>query len=623
MVQIEENAWRHIVRYGALSRAHYLVLSWVFGFVSLSFITWVTWKLGLSHASAGFVFLIALVLLSLMDSYLASGIFSLFAAAALNYFFVPPLYSFEIADLKDCWALLAFLTTSLIITSLIRHTRRLGDAHREQAKLIDLTHDSMFVRGIDDVITFWNRGAEALYGWNRDAAVGKVSHRLLKTRFPVPPEDITQTLDKDGFWEGELLHIKQDGEEVAVASRWSLLRDARGQKLATLETNNDITKRKLAEDTLRRTQAAYLAEAQKLSGTGSFGWNPNKKTLFWSEQTFDILDYDLSVQPSIELMLARVHPDDTRRFRDVVIGDGQLRDNVDLRYRLMMTDRSIKYVHLVARTISELAPEVEYVGALMDVTASERTQQALHEAHAELAHVSRLTTMGELSASIAHEVGQPLSGIVTDADACLRWLMRDTPSIDEARACLARILADGKRAGEIVQRIRQLTRRAEPQKIELDVNETIRESASLVHREIRNQGVVVQYDLATGLEPTFADKIQLQQVLINLILNGIQAMVATVGHTKELHFVSRSDGNGQINVTVRDSGKGIDPSETDRLFKAFFTTRDQGMGMGLSICRSIIEAHGGSMTAENNTGPGASFGFSLPVLRKTASAASA
>lgn len=247
-------------------------------------------------------------------------------------------------------------------------------------------------------------------------------------------------------------------------------------------------------------------------------------------------------------------------------------------------------------------------------TAAARAEEQLQALQVELAHAARVTTLGELSASIAHEVGQPLGAIVTSGEACLRWLGHSTPQPEEVRACVQHMIGEGRRASEIVRRIRTLTSKATPRKTSLELNEVIDEVVSLVKRELLNHRVSLRLKLASGLPPLLGDRVQLQQVLINLVINGIQAMADIGDDARELLIESHRDNDGYVVVAVQDSGPGIDPENAERLFDAFFTTKADGMGMGLSICRSIIEAHGGQVWASNNAGRGAVFQLSLPSI---------
>jgi C4-dicarboxylate-specific signal transduction histidine kinase len=247
----------------------------------------------------------------------------------------------------------------------------------------------------------------------------------------------------------------------------------------------------------------------------------------------------------------------------------------------------------------------------MDITAAKQAEDELHEAHAALAHVTRVTTLGELMASIAHEVNQPLAGIVTNGEACMRWLARDVPNLDEARSAVERMIGDGRRASGIIRKLRALSRKDGLRKTPLNLNDVINDTIPLVRRELFNNRVVLRLSLAQGLPVVMGDKVQLQQVVLNLTVNAIQAMSQIGTRPRTLSVRSEPYGETGVCVTVSDSGDGIDPENTDRLFNAFFTTKDGGMGMGLSICRSIVEDHGGRIWGANNDAPGATFGFIL------------
>jgi len=596
-----------------------LAALWIFGCVALTIVTWVCFRLELASGAVACAYLIVIVLLSLLDSFISSAIFSVVAVAFLDFFFIPPLFSLEVTDPQDILTLVAFVLTSFVVTGLVRRLRDMADAHAEQARLLDLTHDSVFVRDANDVITFWNRGAEELYGWTREETRGRTTNDLLQTKFPIPLEEITQVLLRTGRWEGELVQTKRDGAQINVASRWSLQRDPKGRPIGTLETNNDITQRKRAEEALRRIQATYLAEAQKLSGTGSFGWNVVTGELFWSEETFRIFEHDPTLQPSVEAVIRLVHPDDAALVQHVIDRAAREKQGFDFEHRLLMTDGSVKHLRIVASVVSGATGTVQLVGAVMDITAAKRAQEQLHQAHAELAYVTRVTTLGELTASIAHEVNQPLAAIVTNGEASLRFLGRDPPHLDEVRGAVKRMIGDGKRASEIVQRIRALTKKTEPQSFPVYLYDVISESVSLMQREVATQRVSLCMELTPELPAILGDCVQLQQVIINLIVNGIQAMAAVDDRSCELVIRSHRDDGGLVLVSVQDSGIGIDPRNASRLFDAFFTTKPDGMGMGLAICRTIIEAHGGRLWASSNAGPGATFQFSLPAISADAS----
>jgi PAS domain S-box-containing protein len=485
---------------------------------------------------------------------------------------------------------------------------------REQAGLLNLTHDTVFVRDMNDVITYWNRGAEELYGWKRGEAVGKITHQLMQTIFPKPLEEITADLLHTGRWEGELVHTKKDDTQAIVASRWSVQRDARGRPVAIMETNNDITERKQAEDALRRSEA-YLAEAQRLSLTGSFSWKISGGELFWSEESSKILGYDRTTKPSLELLIQRIHPADIARVRQVIDRASRDRKDWELEHRFQLPDGSVKSVKVVARAVADESGRIEFVGAIMDVSAAKQAEEELRQAQAELAHITRVTTLGELTASIAHEVNQPIAAVATNAAAGLSWLEAEPPNLDEVRATLGSIVKDAKRAGDVMHRIRALAKKAPLRMARFDVNEAVLDVIALVRSELVRHGVSLQTQLATDLPLIEGDRIQLQQVILNLVLNAVEAMSGIDNGAREVRISTGRETSNAVLVTVRDFGMGLDPQSVDRLFEAFYTTKPGGLGMGLAICRSIIQTHGGRLWATANEPRGAVFQFTLPLER--------
>ena len=370
---------------------------------------------------------------------------------------------------------------------LYEDTRSTEESLREQASLLSLTHDAIFVCHMNGVLKYWNRGAQELYGWTAEEAIGNVTHDLLRTIFPIAREEIAAEVMRTGRWEGELVQIKKDGRQIVVVSRWSLQRDETGAPVGFLETNNDITERKQAEE------------------------------------------------------------------------------------------------------------------------ERERLRQEL----AHLAHLNRVSTMGELTASLAHEVNQPLAAIVTNAQVCLRWLTRDVPNLQEVREAAELIARDGKRASDVISRIRALVRKTGSEKAQLNINQAIEEVAHLTEDEALRKGVVLRTELAGDLPFLLGDRVQLQQVLLNLIINGVEAMSSVADGPCDLLVYSRLHESNQVLVGVQDSGVGIEPENLKKIFNPFYTTKSDGMGMGLAISRSIVENHGGKLWASPNDGPGATFQFTL------------
>ena len=365
------------------------------------------------------------------------------------------------------------------------------------------------------------------------------------------------------------------------------------------------------------SKEAYLAEAQHLSHTGSFGWNPSSGFI-WSDETFQIFGFDRGTSPTIETVIDRTHPEDVERVRQFIEGEPRDGKDYDLEHRLLMPDGSVKYLHVVAHPLKAGAGERAFVGAVMDVTAAKRAEEAVQEAQAALAHVTRMATLGELTAWITHEVNQPLTGIVTNGAACLRWLDKAPPALDEARRSVEDMISDARRASEVIHRIRALSKKTDAEKVPLDINDVIREGSRLVQREAITHGASLRLELAQELPSILGDRVQLQQVIINLVINAIQAMASVTDRPRILLIRSQQSEDGHVLVAVRDSGTGIEAKSVNKLFKAFFTTKPSGMGMGLSICRTIIEAHSGQVSAANNSGPGATFQLILPSRSLTA-----
>jgi C4-dicarboxylate-specific signal transduction histidine kinase len=368
----------------------------------------------------------------------------------------------------------------------------------------------------------------------------------------------------------------------------------------------------IARQRAERRSEAYSAEAQRLSHTGSFGWRPSSGEIFWSDETFRIFQCDRTTTPTVELILQRVHPEDAALVRQTIERASQDGKDFEHECRLVMPDGAIKHVNVVAHALNDESDGIEFAGAVMDVSDRKRAEEALRQAQADLAHVTRVTTMGELTASLAHEVNQPIAAAVTNANTCLRWLTRDHPDVGEARAAAMRIVKDGTRAADIVSRIRLLFKKGAPQRELVDINEVIRAMIVLLRGEATRYSISVRAELATDLPQVTGDRVQFQQVLMNLMINGIDAMKEADG-TRELSIKSQPVENEQLLVSVSDTGVGLPPQQADQIFNAFFTTKPHGTGMGLRISRSIIESHGGRLWAADNSPRGASFCFTLPI----------
>jgi PAS domain S-box-containing protein len=596
-----------------IARLRYLAALWLFGIAALVATAWACFRLGVGFEAASSALLIMIVFLSLMDSLISSVLFSIVAVVGLDYYFVPPLFTPLIFSQQDFWALATFVVASLVITSLVRRTRRLADRLRDRARLLDLTHDSVFVRNLGGAITYWNHGAEQLYGWEEEEAIGKVAHDLLQTVFPTPFEDISGELSAAGHWEGELVHTKRDGSKATVASRWSLQKDGRGQRIGTLETNSDVTARKRAEETLAQIQAAHLTEAQRLGRTGSWSLDMSSGVMSASPELIRIFGLEPEKDDlTQDLVLESVHPDDRAFIEEVMQRRASTAADYEYDYRIIAPDGTVRHLHSVSHPVfGEDGALVGYFGTAMDISERKQAEEALRQAYDDLARVSRVSIISELTASLAHEINQPISAAVANAKASLRWLDSETPNLEEARAAVAAIVSNGTLAAEIVSRTRRLFERGALQGELIEVNDVIRESVQLLSSEAARHAVSIRTFLELTPEIQ-ADRVQLQQVLVNLVLNAFDALKEVDGQ-KEVAIRSQLDGE-QVMVSVSDTGVGLPPEMVDRLFETFFTTKPRGTGMGLSISRSIITAHGGRLWAEPNEPRGATFRFTLPIL---------
>jgi signal transduction histidine kinase/CheY-like chemotaxis protein len=371
--------------------------------------------------------------------------------------------------------------------------------------------------------------------------------------------------------------------------------------------------RKKAEEAFRRSEM-YLAEAQRLSDTGSFGWDPASGKIYWSDETYRIFECDPTIEPTVQLVLDRTHPDDRLRLRQIIDYASIERSEFTAEHRLLMADGSVKYVRAVAHPSTGEDPEsFVFVGAVMDITERKRAEEErerLHQLEADLAYMNRVSMMGELAASLAHEIKQPIAAAAINAEACTQWLRPDATDVTEASEAAAATVAAVTRAGGIIDRVSSLYRRGTPERQSVDLNEIVREMSVLLGDTAIRKGVSIRTDLDPELPTTTADRVQLQQVLMNLMLNGIEAMQDMGG---ELTVASKRTEDGQLLISVSDTGIGVSLDEVERIFEAFFTTKPRGTGMGLSISRRIIASHGGHLWANPHTGRGATFQFTLPV----------
>jgi PAS domain S-box-containing protein len=502
--------------------------------------------------------------------------------------------------------------------ALRRSEARLAKAERELRRTLDLIPILAWRTRPDGYAEYLNKrwldytglSPEQALGWEWRAAVHPDDRpalhyawlRMLETG---KPDDV------------EARMRRFDGTYRWFLFRSEALRDEAGAVVAWYGTNIDIEDRKQAESAWQRSQA-YSAEAQKLSQTGSFAWDVATRHYYWSEQTYQILGFDRSIKPRISLVVERTHPDDRYIMERELDRSAQKAPYHDFEVRLLMPDGQIKHIHLLAHRITYESGNEEIVGAVMDITEARRSQETLDAAQTALAHASRVATLGEISATIAHEVNQPLAAIVANGQACLRFLRREKPDLNDVRGAVEWIVKDGNRAGEVIRRVRGLMKKANTEKAPLDVNDLVNEVAALLRRELAAQQVSPQLELSPSVPPIVADRIQLQQVIINLVMNGAEAMRTITDRPLRLVIRTYQDEAHRVVVAVEDSGPGVADENVDRVFDPFYSTKPGGLGMGLSICRSIVEAHGGRLWSSANAGSGATFQFALPSRRENA-----
>jgi PAS domain S-box-containing protein len=368
---------------------------------------------------------------------------------------------------------------------------------------------------------------------------------------------------------------------------------------------------RLSEELTR--SEAYLEEAQRLSHTGSFGWRVSTGEIVWSKESYRIFGYDKMLSVTLDMVLQRVHPEDRVVVQGTLDRASRNGKDFDYEYRLLMPDGSIKHVHVVAHAVRDQGNQLEFVGAVMDVTEARQVEEQMHQARADLAHVARVTTLGELTAAIAHEIRQPLAALVTRGHACLRWLAHEPPNLEEGRSSVEAMIDDGKRAGEVISRLRSMMKKSPSRRELLNINDTIMAAMTLVGAEAQRNRVSLRTELSNDLPLLLGDQIQLQQVILNLIMNAIEAMSGIDQMQRKVLVVSRKDESRGVLVEVHDSGAGLEGLELDRLFDAFYTTKPDGMGIGLAVSRTIIESHGGEFRALPNVPKGSVFQFGLPT----------
>jgi PAS domain S-box len=546
--------------------------------------------------------------------------------------------------LRALVSLSAIAITTLLALQNQAATKRLA----AQARLLNLSHDMIFVRDRRGVITFWNKAAEEIYGWPAEDAIGRVADELLRTVYRDRRDVIENVLIGTGRWEGRVEQRTKTGETLAVDTRWALQHDRLGKPLDVLETNTDVTDREAAHTALVQSEQRYrrMFDASRI-GVVEEDWTGIRTALrSLNVDKAELGDYlarnpdfvrqarplakITDVNPALQAMAGAGSSSIFLDSVDKLLGES---DRTFLGALVAFANGEPFYegetdlIALDGRRIPVLFTITFPAGAdgdrnvlafVVDITERRQSQDALLAAQAELAHAARVATLGELTASIAHEVNQPLAAIVTSGEAGLRWLRRDVPNFEEVAAAISRIVAEGRRASEIVTRIRAFLKKKPAQEDALEIGEIIEEAAQLVERELSKDDITLMLETKAGLPPVRGDRIQLQQVLVNLMVNAGQAMAGQSGPRIVTVSTGPEDGN-RLAITVKDTGPGIPQDDLPRLFEPFFTTKHSGMGMGLAICRTTVESHGGQLSADSMPGSGATFRLTLPVIEEQAS----
>jgi len=498
----------------------------------------------------------------------------------------------------------------------IEDRKRAEDALREserQFRLLVETIPALVWRGTaDGDLDYLNQRAVEYLGRTAESLSGG---RWLEVIHPDHRDATVQrwmdSVSKGTSYDDVYQLRRADGQFRWTQSVGEPFRDAQGRITQWYGVIVDIDDRKRAEQNLRRSET-FLAQAQRLTLTGSLWWDVATGHIVWSDETFRVMEVPTTTEPSVELVLSRVYPDDLALVREMIERAAADGVNIDFEHRLLMPDGAVKHVRVVLQQVGREPGRPEFVGALTDVTARRQPEIALDKARAELAHVARLATLSTLTASITHEVSQPLSGIITNAGTCLRMLDATPPDLDGARQTARRTIRDGNRAAEVIAGLRALFTRKESVIESVDLNAATREVMALATDELQRNSIGLRSDLAPDLPEIPGDRIQLQQVVLNLLRNAADAMAAVHDRPRQVLITTRRRDQDVL-LSVRDSGPGFDPRLRDQLFDAFYTTKVDGMGIGLSVSRSIVEGHHGRLWADLNDGPGATFSFSIPA----------
>ncbi|MBN3827531.1 PAS domain-containing protein [Burkholderia sp. Ac-20384] len=481
---------------------------------------------------------------------------------------------------------------------------------QKQIVLLNLTHDAVVMCGLDGRISFWSRGAERLYGWSAAEAVGKELHGLTATESPLPLADLLKMTIQDGSWEGEFARACKNGTKRIISSRWTVSRDKSGDPVAILSTDSDVTQARFLEAELRQQKEELIATIDAIPG---MVWSTsNDGRIVYLNRRWS--DCGVEITSGKDVWRDIIHAEDIGVLEAAWRQGISTGSSFEVTVRVRLGNGDYRCMIIGAAPMRDADGKiVRWYGVNTDIEERRLAEQALERSRSELAHVTRLTMLGELAASIAHEVTQPLAAIVTAGEAGVRWLKRTPPNLAEVQYALGQMTHDAKRATQVIRQIRTMAQRRDPDPVSIDLVALIEQSVDLVRRELQSHHVEVSLSFSQSLLWITGDRVQIQQVLINLLMNAIQAMIVVTDRTRRLSVaVQRCEGD-QALVAIEDSGHGISEADASMLFTPFFTTKKEGMGMGLSICRSIVDAHGGRIWAESREQKGTTMRFVLPI----------
>jgi PAS domain S-box-containing protein len=484
-----------------------------------------------------------------------------------------------------------------------------------------LTHTgSCAIDGTSRETLYWSEEMFRLFGFDPQQGLPMWDQWLQR----IHPEDRDKvkvagdrTFLKKVDCDVEFRIVKPDGTVRHIHGIGHPVLSPKGELAQVVGTMVDITERMRAEEALKRSET-YLAQAQRVANIGSWVFDTVRmKPVHLSTEWYRLQNFDpRDGMPTWEKRLQRIHPEDRDRYEGAFNRAIAEKSDLDAEFRILLPDSTVRYIRSLGHPVLDAFGEVtQMMGVIVDVTESRQAEQEherLRQELAHLAHLNRVSTLGELTASLAHEIKQPIGAAVTNAEACLRFLDRDQPDVPEAREAALEMTRDARRAADIIEHVRSLYRKGSSHDEMVDINEVIREMVDMLRDEASRYCVVMRTDLAERLPKVMADRVQLQQVLMNLMLNGIEAMPETAG---ELGIKSQLTEEGQLLISLTDSGVGLPTGKADQIFNTFFTTKSQGTGLGLAIVRSIVESHGGRVWATANSGQGTTFQFTLPQKR--------